>query len=324
MKKTIQIVLDTKGWILEVLANKCYNELSTNKDKFDVSLKVGLGDPGKDIYIHFIYLSAQIIPNAINIVYVTHIDRYHKAFRLIRLMRKGAIPVTMSTPTKKLVKRYTRIDSAIAQIPKSIHFESSNINKITFGIFSNLYPDKRKDDKAITEFLSIANNNPKTIHVIIMGSGFTDIINKHDSLSCDYLNDSFDVQTYKNNIIKCDYVLYFGKDEGAISILDASTLGIPVIAINQGYHQDIPLSKYSRLCQSSNEMIKEIKNICKYSLKKYKYVDWSTIIYRKLEEKVQSTPSILRYFTIPFVKNEFSIEGSVNMGKLRKNFYKRK
>jgi hypothetical protein len=320
MKKTIQIVLDSTGWILEVLAKKCYDELASNKNKFDVSFKVGLGDPGKDIYIHFIYLSAQIIPKAINIVYVTHIDRYHKAFRLIRLARKGAFSVTMSTSTKKLIERYTGInDTIITQIPKSIHFNSqNNTKKITFGIFSNLYPDKRKDDNAISEFLSIANKFAQNIHVIIMGSGFSDIIKDNNSLSYDYYNDDFNVTEYKKNIIKCDYVLYFGRDEGAISILDASTLNIPIIAIDQGYHKDIYLSKYSKLCRSSDEMIQVIRDICNSSLKQHLYIDWNTIVNHFLKEKSKKIPSFSRYFLIPFVKNDFSIEGKVNIKKLNK------
>lgn len=319
MKKTVQIVLDTTGWILEALAKKCYDELYSNKEKFDVSFKVGLGDPGKDIYIHFIYLSAQIIPNSINIVYVTHIDRYHKAFRLIRLSRKNAFSVTMSTSTKKLVKKYTGVDNAIAQIPKSIHFNNTNgCQKITFGIFSNLYPDKRKDDKAIEEFLSIASNFPQSVHVIIMGSGFEDILKTINPLSYDYYNNDFNVKDYKDNIIKCNYVLYFGKDEGAISILDASTLDIPIIAIDQGYHKDIYLSKYSKLCKSSNEMIQTIKNICDHNLKQHSYIGWNSIINHFLEERSKIAPSFLRYFSIPFVKNEFSIEANVNIRKLKK------
>ncbi len=319
MKKTIQIVLDTTGWILEVLARKCYDEIDRNKEKFNVSFKVGLGDPGKDIYIHFIYLSAQIIPNAVNIVYVTHIDRYHKAFRLIRLSRKNAFSVTMSTSTKKLIKRYTGIDNAIAQIPKSIHFNSSDdCKKITFGVFSNLYPDERKDDKAIAKFLSIANSLPENIHVIIMGSGFKDIIKANKSLSYDYFNNDFNVKDYENNMIKCDYVLYFGKDEGAISILDASTLGIPIIAIDQGYHKDIYLSKYSKLCHTSDEMNQTIENICTSSLKQHSYIDWNTIVDHILKDESRKIPSFLKYFSIPFVRNEFSIEGRVTIKKLKK------
>ncbi|MBL7003855.1 MAG: hypothetical protein ISR69_07515 [Gammaproteobacteria bacterium] len=319
MKKTIQIVLDTKGWILEVLANKCYDELSTNKEKFNVSLKVGLGDPGKDIYIHFIYLSAQIIPNAVNIVYVTHIDRYHKAFRLVRLSRKNAFSVTMSTSTEELVKKYTGVNNVIAQVPKSIHFNGKdNFKKITFGIFSNLYPDKRKDDKTIAEFLSIANNFSQNIHVIIMGSGFNAIIKANNSLSYDYYNNGFNVKDYKDNLIKCDYVVYFGRDEGAISILDASTLDIPIIAIEQGYHKDICLSKYSKLCKSSNEMISVIKGICNQTLKQNSYINWNAIVDNLIKNEQARGPSFFRYFLIPFIKNEFSIEGEVNVRKLKK------
>jgi len=319
MKKTIQIVLDTDGWILEALAKKCYQELRKSGEKYETTLKVGLGDPGYDIYIHFIYLSAQIVPNSINIMYVTHIDRYHKAFRLLRLSRKNAFSVTMSTSTKKLVERYTGLKNTIVQIPESLHFKSVNNNKkITFGIFSNLYPDKRKNDQAISDFISLADQFHPHIHAIIMGSGFSDILKQHTSLSYEYYNDEFNVKNYKKNLNRCDYILYFGKDEGAISILDAATLDIPIIAIAQGYHKDIHLPKYSKLCSSSEEMLQTIKNICTSNSKDTDYLEWGELLDIILKGKNIKKPSFFRYFFIPFVKNEFSIESQVNIAKIKK------
>ena len=325
MKKNIQIVLDSGGvgWILEALANKCYKELDSDRH-FHVSFKVGLGDPGKDVYIHFIYLSAQIIPNAINIVYVTHVDRWHKAFRLIRLARSHAYFVTMSTATQALVNRYIGPANIEPQVPKSLHFKYplTHNNKITFGIFSNIYPDKRKNDKVIMDFLSIVSNYSNNIHVIIMGSGYQEILETNIQLSCEYLDSEFNVKDYRYNLDRCDYVLYFGKDEGAISILDAATLNKPIIAINQGFHSDIPLSIYSKLCQSPEEMLNVIQSICTSTTKRYKYLDWGQIVTHALSKKLYPKPSFLRFFAIPFVKNEFSIEGSVNMRKLT-NFLKK-
>ncbi len=321
MKKTLQILLDSGGvgWILEVLANKCYKELKEDT-RFDVSLKVGLGDPGKDVYIHFIYLSAQVIPGAINIVYVTHVDRWHKAFRLIRLAKSKAHFVTMSTATQELVNRYIGTANIVTQIPESLHFKysSAHNNKITFGIFSNIYPDGRKNDKIIMDFLSIVSDYSDNVHVIIMGTGYQDILKTNIQISYEYLDSEFNLQAYKHNLDRCDYVLYFGKDEGAISILDATTLNKPIIAINQGYHGDIPLSIYSKLCQSPKEMLSVIRNVCISATKHYDYIDWGQLVDRSLSAKPIPKPSFLRFFAIPFVKNEFSIEGSVNMKKLTK------
>lgn len=320
MKKTIQIILDSTGWILEVLANQCYEELKARSNEFEVSLKVGKGDLGKDIYIHFIYLNAHIIPDSVNIVYVTHVDRWHKAFRLARLAYSGAYFVTMSTATKNLVRRYTGLDHVIAQIPKSIHFgQSKGARSVTFGLFSNLYPDQRKGDKAIRDFLSIVERYPNA-HAILMGSGYEGVLSAISESSYDHIGGEFCLENYKQNLDKCDYVLYFGKDEGAISILDAATLNKPIIAIDQGYHSDIPLSPYSRLCQSTDEILKTIERICSFSGKSYSYANWQEIVDQATICGKPKQFSWFRFLSIPFVRNEFSIETDVNMRKLTDRF----
>lgn len=316
MKKTVQIILDSTGWILEVLANQCYEELKARNDEFEVSLKIGKGDPGSDIYIHFIYLNAHIMPGATNIVYVTHVDRWHKAFRLVRSAHSGAHFVTMSTATKRLVHRYTGVKNITAQIPKSIHFARDQTSRsVTFGLFSNLYPDQRKGDQAIKDFLSIIEKHPSA-HAILMGSGYEHVLNSVSQSSYSYVEGEFDLDSYKENLDKCDYVLYFGKDEGAISILDAATLNKPIIAIDQGYHSDIPLPFYSHLCQSTDEMIKTIDDICYANDRHCQYITWQEIVGRVSVCNTLDRSSFLRLFLIPFIRNEFSIEGSVSMRKL--------
>lgn len=322
MKRTIQIILDSTGWILEVLANQCYEELKAENGEFEVSLKVGKGDPGKDIYIHFIYLNAHIMPSATNIVYVTHVDRWHKAFRLVRLAHAGAHFVTMSVATRYLVSRYTGVNSITTQVPKSIHFNQDQTARCaTFGIFSNLYPDQRKGDQAIKSFLSIIEKYPNA-QAILMGSGYENVLSTISESSYSYIKGEFNLENYRESLDKCDYVLYFGKDEGAISILDAATLNKPVIAIDQGYHSDISLPFYSRLCQSSDEMIETIENICQANNKHHQYVDWQRIIDGVVVDNAQDKSSLLRLLLIPFVKNEFSIEGSVRMRKLTSKIYR--
>jgi len=311
MKKNLQIILDPGGvgWILEALANKCYTELKEDT-RFDVSLKVGLGDPGKDVYIHFIYLSAQVIPNAINIVYVTHVDRWYKAFRLIRLARSQAYFITMSTATQALVNRYVGPVNIETQIPESLHFgySAEHNKRVTFGLFFNIYPDERKNDKIIMDFLSIASNYLDTVHVIIMGYGYEKILKTNMHLSYEYINSEFDVETYKKNLDRCDYILHFGKDEGAISILDAATLDKPIIAIKQGYHDDMPLSIYSKLCQSPEEILNTVEGICAFTIKHYKYLDWNQIVTHAFNVKASSKPSFLKFLPYHLLKMNFLLK----------------
>ena len=308
-KRRVEIVVEESGWIIDVLAKKCFKELSQQEDLYEVSYSNSAASEGKDIYIHFIYLNAKIIRGAMNIVYVTHVDRWFKAFRLIRLARENVYFVTMSEDTSRLVKKYTGVNNVFTQVPKSIHFEQDkNKRKINFGIFSLLYPDKRKGNDSIANFLAYSSTKNQNVEITVYGKGWEDLLANFPDLKITYYNNDFDLGLYTSLLKKCDYVIYFGKDEGAISILDASTLDIPIIAIAQGYHKNIRLSKYSKLCQDSDDMIKMLKGIIDQVSCQTTYNNWSEIIHSSINGLNLKSKSMLRSFLIPFVKNKFLVE----------------
>jgi len=308
-KKSVEIVVEESGWIVDVLARKCFEELCQQENLYEVSYSNSLASEGKDIYIHFIYLNAKIIRGAINIVYVTHVDRWFKAFRLVRLARENVYFVTMSEDTLKLVKKYTGVEGVFAQVPESIHFKSTQSNrKIHFGIFSLLYPDNRKGNDAIENFLAYSSSQNQNVEITVYGKGWENLLANFPKLKINYYNNDFDIELYTGLLKKCDYVIYFGNDEGAISILDASTLDLPIIAISQGYHSDIRLSRYSKLCQNSDDMLNTLIDIIDQVSVENTYNSWCNIIQDSVTGLNSSPVSLFRLMLIPFIKNKFLIK----------------
>lgn len=263
--KTIQIVCYDRGWILEAMAKQWVRDLSVNQGKYDVKLSYNFPEEGSDIYVHFIFFSAVIVPKSINIVLVTHIDHWWKAFSIISLSRANVNFISMSRQTQHLINRYTTLSNAYYYSPSSIHFhikENNIVDSIVFGLFFKVHPDGRKNNDAIKKLFTFANHQNKKCKLILYGKGFKDIASQYTNMSVDIFEDDFEVTEYSKKLKECDYVIYFGYDEGAVSILDAATLSIPVIATRQGYHLDIELSKGSMLCDSADEVVSAIKNIC--------------------------------------------------------------
>lgn len=308
MKKQIQLVYYEKGWIIEKIVQQWASILEASNFKTIVSFNDSKN--GSDVYIHFIYLNTVPVKGARNIVYVTHVDKWWKAIKLILLAREGVEFVTMSRETQSLVKRYTGSSAVYCINPVSIHFKTNQPPKkvFTFGLFFRLYDDDRKSNNAINKLVTLAEKLNPVCKLILFGAGFSSISEKNPNAASlmDIYDGPFDVVEYESCMKRCDYVVYFGRDEGAISILDAATLDIPVLAIYQGYHIDIPLAKGSMLFNHEDEILSIIKNIC-YSAQgeglKLKNIE--NLIIDKAD--INNSSNLWHIIFIPFINNKFLI-----------------
>jgi hypothetical protein len=262
--KKIQIVIGESGWIIEAIAKQWMDWIKGSHGEVSVECVYGHPVVGAETYLHFIYLNATPVAGARNIVFVTHVDYFVKGLVLIKLALQGVEFVSMSLQTKNLIERF--VPGAVVHCisPTSLHFGSvggCEITSLTLGLFFRLYPDKRKNNALVASLISKVCSAPHGVKLIIYGAGFEEYIENIDLRNIIYDNSSFSPKQYRNYLEQCDYVLYFGRDEGAISILDAGCLSVPVLATRQGYHIDIPLPKGSMLFQLELDVLKAAENL---------------------------------------------------------------
>jgi hypothetical protein len=262
----MNISIKTRGdsaWIIAAIAKHWQNELS--KNGHDVTIDSQGTDRTSQIHIHFIADNARLVDGRLNIVFVTHLDFYWKILNCIQLYKKGASFVCMSKHTETVLRKFMPRAQIFTITPQSLHFGSVAIpEKITFGLFFRLYDDNRKNRHAIETLVNTVAENSSKAKLLIYGAGFESILNGKPTTSITYIPivpGQFNVESYRSYLDMCDYVVHFGRDEGAISILDAATLGIPVLATDQGYHRDIPLPTGSLLLDTADAICKVIKQL---------------------------------------------------------------
>ena len=93
-----------------------------------------------------------------------------------------------------------------------------------------------------------------------MGSGW---------LNADY--PKFEHEQYLHILEACDYLLYFGLDEGAMSVLDATQVGLKTIAPLVGFHREIGIDYPFENQEELNEIFKKLAHnpVKDWSWKRY-------------------------------------------------------
>lgn len=264
----VLLLLGERGWILEAIAINWIRKFNKNKkinssiNSYDSSSQFD-----SDIIIHFIFTNAVLIKGKINIAYVTHIDNSYKSLLIGYLTFNNFYFITMSQHTKKYIEHIQPTAKVFCVNPESLHFEKTDrkSKKIIFGFFFRIYSDGRKNNALLIKIFNFIIKNNDKASFIIYGNGFEKLLNCINIKDChnDFIYDSseFNLDKYKMYLNECNYVIYPGMDEGAISILDACYLNIPVITTDQGYHRDLDLAFGSQLCEHPEQIYTTIKQI---------------------------------------------------------------
>ena len=294
----IEIVCYEEGWILESICKSLSKKLKELNPI--LIIKITNKPSGREgiIYFHFYYQIAKPVHNSRNIFYVTHIDKYHKALKLIELSKYNGEFFCVSEETASYVNNLLRDGNVYAIKPWSLHLKQikkEKNRKITFGMFFRIYSDRRKGNFYIEDFIRKIILKNKNNKLIIYGSGFEKILEPIDTKNIKYINKEFKRSEYINYLKKCDYVIYFGKDEGSYSILDSSYLGIKVITINQGFHKDIPFKKGSHLVNKQKEIIEIAQTLTKRNFSSNKTITLKDLLNRKYPNKTKKDHLILKY-----------------------------
>ena len=109
----------------------------------------------------------------------------------------------------------------------------------------------------------------------------------------------------------CDYVRAYGKDEGYFSVLDATSLNIKILAIDQGFHRDLSLAKGSLLFSSHCQLNQYLKNlVSSFSVNdNLEILDLDRFLFTLSEPKIPLRPQSLlnKLFHMFETKNDFRL-----------------
>ena len=311
----IVVICYEKGWIIEAIAKQIYEKLLHN---FNVRLEYDttqLSTSHSSTYFHIYYLNAKLKCNARNIVYVTHIDSFKKTLKIISLSRfQGDVEfMCMSFHTASFLKKIIKDRPIYAVTPKSIHFSSQNIPKnITLGLFFRMYSDNRKSWVAVEYLFELADKYSTDLSLVIFGDGYQKLISKYTNVVIKKYYESFnDIKSYENALLMCDYVIAYGKDEGYFSVLDATSLNIKILAIDQGFHRDLSLAKGSLLFSSHCQLNQYLKNlVSSFSVNdNLEILDLDRFLFTLSEPKIPLRPQSLlnKLFHMFETKNDFRL-----------------
>ena len=132
----------------------------------------------------------------------------------------------------------------------------------------------------------------------------------------------FEVAEYERRLRECDYVVYFGHDEGSMSVADACALGIPVLATAQGFHLDLALPAGSQLFVSAQEVVEAAWRLCAPLGESGCTDDPSALFSSARHAADPRRVSLWRYLRVPLVRNPFLLRGD-NLRSSVKYAYRR-
>jgi hypothetical protein len=205
------------------ILTKFANKMKEHLDLLGVETTISpIPDTSADINHHINYLPYK--PNStLNTLMITHIFDGYKLDRVRENMETADIGICMSDDTRDwLIEKGLDKDKLKVILPA--HDQLPRRKKKVL-IVTNVYPDGCKREEM---FYSIPRNDE--FEFTIMGKGWK---------QAQY--PEFNLEIYKEILPKHDYLLYFGKDEGAMSVVDAKQVGLAVIAPLTGFHKELDI-----------------------------------------------------------------------------------
>lgn len=262
--------------ILSKFANKMYDILS-KKDGFEVSIGNRPRD-GVDINHHINYLPYKP-NNTKNTLMVTHIWEGYKLESLKEGMKTADLGICMSQDQKDELVKWGLDESKLPVILPA-HDGNPRRHQIV-AILTNVYPDGCKRQWMFEELVKTLDHSQWAFR--IMGSGWQDIIKglQDTGVNIDYFHD-FNYDTHKLILDSSDYLLYFGKDEGAMSTLDAKNAGLKLIAPNVGFHKEIGIDYPFDTQEELNEVFANLNQNPVKDWTWERYVDEHIKLWQKL------------------------------------------
>jgi hypothetical protein len=215
---------------------------------------------GFDVTHHLIYTMAAPLKSGLTTAMITHIDSRHKEAKVQSLMRGGVIGICLSNHTKEFLNEILNHDhkaQLFVAVPPPLVTNVTRKLKIAF--LSNAYSDGRKNEDILLDIGGLQHS--RLLELSLMGSGLKAIAESLLELGVTVNHwDMFDSQIYEQILGSTDLLVYFGWDEGAMCVMDATLAGVEVLTTDQGFHRELNSSRVS-LFKETEKITSHIANL---------------------------------------------------------------
>lgn len=220
--------IGVKSGILTKYADMMVNGLIREGHEVTISNKP---DPKAAVNHHINYQSYQSC-KGVNTAMVTHIDTPDK-LKKAKEVSKEAHGICFSKETKEYLEK-----NGCKNLSVILPATSVTRRPRIIAIMTQLYPDGRKREGMFIDLLKTLN--PEDFAWNIVGEGWEETISQAVKTGHKVLHvPHYSSKIGQSVLNSADYLLYFGKDEGAISVLDAVYAGVKVIAPEIGFHKEL-------------------------------------------------------------------------------------
>lgn len=234
MKIRIVCYEDVHQWIIGKFALRMQEHLLQLGHEVSIAKTV---EEDADVNHHLIYRGYNYERvKGVQTLMVTHVDSTKKASLLKKQLQVADMGICMSRETMKNLV-HLGIERAKLSYVNPAHDGVIAPKKIIVGITTNVYNDGRKREYFIDKLAGHINKS--CFEFRIMGEGWEEQVDILKKNGCDVVySPKFDYNEYIQLILKLDYYLYMGMDEGQMGFVDAAAAGVKTIVTSQGFHLD--------------------------------------------------------------------------------------
>lgn len=241
--------IGVKSGILTKYADQMVNGLIRLGHEVTVSNK----PEEADINHHINYQSYKL-HTGVNTTMVTHLDTPEKLL-MMKEVAKMAHGICFSKETMDYL-----VENGVNKKKLSVIHPATNVTRRPriIAIMTQLYSDGRKREEMFTELLN--HIDPEKFAFNIVGEGWEETLNALGDGKYSILYQKHYTPEIGQSILNsADYLLYFGKDEGAISVLDATMAGVKTIAPNVGFHKEVGIDHPFDTQEELNAIFKKLE-----------------------------------------------------------------
>jgi hypothetical protein len=240
-----------KEGILTKFTREMERELKELGYTVTVSDKV---NPKAQINHHINYLGGKVPNTGKHTLMITHFgeDETQK-LEFLKENLKNSTGICFSRETAEFLDK-----KGLGKMPVILPPANLTRRPRMIAILTDLYPDGRKREGMFEELVKTIDK--KKFVFSIIGNGWRPMLEE-------MIKSGLQVQWSPNYIQElgqqtlsiADYCLYFGKDEGAISILDATNCGVRTIAPLVGFHKEIGITHPFNTQDELNAIFKQLE-----------------------------------------------------------------
>lgn len=234
---------DDQGWIIERLMRELATELAAR----GVTTRIGPGADyrGEEVIFNSRFLIAMNDARArVNSLFITHVDDKYKELDLRSAFAKYNSFVCLSPEDADYVAALKGSRAGVVGIelpPRDLR-----VRPIRLSLFSARYEDGRKNEQWIIDYFQDKSPEERGAFVFsFLGWGWESFCAALGKLEMNYEIYRYsrflpgEYELYKEIIPRSDALIYLGFDGGAMSVYDALSAGVHVIASDTSYHRGL-------------------------------------------------------------------------------------